>query len=80
MRTEKSLKNVLFGWGMQLVIIVLGFICRTVFIEILGEEYLGLSGLFANILTMLSLAELGIGTAIIFSVGALFALSGKGNA
>ena len=55
MRTEKSLKNVLFGWGMQLVIIVLGFICRTVFIEILGEEYLGLSGLFANILTMLSL-------------------------
>lgn len=68
MRTEKSLKNVLFGWGMQLVIIVLGFICRTVFIEILGEEYLGLSGLFANILTMLSLAELGIGTAIIFSL------------
>lgn len=68
MRSEKSLKNVIFGWGMQVVIIVLGFVCRTFFIDILGSEYLGLSGLFANILTMLSLAELGIGTAIIFSL------------
>lgn len=68
MRAEKSLKNVIVGWGMQFVIIILGFVCRTVFIDILGSEYLGLSGLFANILTMLSLAELGIGTAIVFSL------------
>lgn len=68
MRSVKSLKNVLFGWGMQLLIILLGFVCRTVFIQELGESYLGLSGLFANVLTMLSLAELGIGTAIIFSL------------
>ena len=55
MRSVKSLKNVLFGWGMQLLIILLGFVCRTVFIQELGESYLGLSGLFANVLTMLSL-------------------------
>ena len=53
---------------MQIVIIVIGFILRTVFIKILGDEYLGLNGLFSNILTMLSLAELGIGTAIVFSL------------
>lgn len=68
MRAEKSLKNVLFGWGMQAVIIVIGFVSRTVLIKILGDQYLGINGLFANILTMLSLAELGIGTAIIFSL------------
>lgn len=68
MRSVKSLKNVIFGWGMQILIILLGFVSRTVFIDVLGEEYLGISGLFANILTMLSLAELGIGTAIVFSL------------
>lgn len=68
MRSVKSLKNVIFGWGMQILIILLGFVCRTVFIQVLGESYLGLNGLFSNILTMLSLAELGIGTAIIFSL------------
>lgn len=68
MRAEKSLRNVIFGWAMQIVIILLGFVGRTVFVEVLGEEYLGINGLFSNILTMLSLAELGIGTAIIFSL------------
>ena len=65
-RTQNSLMNFITGIGTQIVSIVMNFICRTVFIATLGKTYLGLSGLFSNILTMLSLTELGIGTAITF--------------
>ena len=44
------------------------FICRTVFIKVLGSEYLGLNSLFSSILQVLSISELGIGTAIVFSM------------
>ena len=44
------------------------FVGRTVFVYVLGKEYLGVNGLFTNILTMLSFAELGIGSAMIFSM------------
>lgn len=44
------------------------FVGRSVFIYVLGKEYLGVNGLFTNILTMLSFAELGIGSAMIFSM------------
>ena len=44
------------------------FISRTVIIMVLSVEYVGLSGLFSNVLSMLSLAELGIGEAIVFSL------------
>jgi len=54
--------------GQQISLIILNFISRTIFIRILGAEYLGISGLFANILTILSLAELGVGTAIIYAL------------
>lgn len=50
------------------VTFVLRFISRTVFIYFLGESYLGVSGLFTNVLGVLSFAELGIGTAINFSL------------
>ena len=47
---------------------VLSFISRTIFIKILGNSYLGVNGLLSNVLMMLSLSELGIGTAITFSL------------
>lgn len=47
---------------------IFSFIVRTFFIRILGEECLGLDGLFTNILSLLSLAELGFSTAISFSL------------
>lgn len=50
----------------QLLTILLAFVSRTVFIYILGAEYLGLNGLFSNILSILALSELGIGSAIAF--------------
>lgn len=67
-RLTNTIRNAVVGFGAQLIIILLNFINRTFFIHYLGAEYLGLSGLFSNILSMLSLAELGIGVAISFSL------------
>ena len=67
-RTHNSILNIVTGLGGYVINTVLGFLCRIVFIRCLSAEYLGISGLFANILTMLSLAELGIGSAIVFAL------------
>lgn len=67
-RLANTIRNTVVGFAAQLVVILLNFINRTIFIYYLGAEYLGLSGLFSNILSMLSLAELGIGVAISFSL------------
>ncbi len=67
-RSEKSIHNVLFALLEQAVYTVFSFICRTVFINTLGKTYLGFNGLFGDILSLLSLAELGFGTAIIYSM------------
>lgn len=52
----------------QVLITLLNFISRTIFIKTMGVEYLGINGLFNNILTVLSLAELGIGNAIMYAL------------
>ena len=67
-RTKNSIKNMGTGVIVQVINIIMEFVVRTVFIKILNTEYLGVNGLFTNILTMLSFAELGIGTAIIFNM------------
>ena len=67
-RTENSIQNVKTGLIVQLVNKIMVFIVRTVFIKCLNTEYLGVHGLFGNILTILSFAELGIGTAIIYNM------------
>lgn len=56
------------GIGGTFIMSLLGFVSRTVFIHVVGVTYLGVSGLMISILSMLSLAELGIGTAITFSL------------
>ena len=63
-RSANSLRNFATGIGGQFLSILLRFIARTVFIHTLGKEYLGISGLFTDVLTMLSLTELGMDTAI----------------
>lgn len=68
MRVKNSINNIVTGLVGQLIITITGFITRTFFIRVLGSTYLGVSGLFSNILTLLSFAELGIGQAIIFSL------------
>lgn len=66
-RTKNSGKNIIFGYANQMVSLILNFIGRTVFIKVLGEEYLGISGLFSDILMMLSMVDLGFGTAMSYS-------------
>ena len=67
-RTSNSIRNVKFAIIGQIFSIVLSFTSRTFFVYLLGKEYLGINGLFSNILAILSLAEMGIGSAIIYSL------------
>lgn len=63
-RTEYSVLNMLTGLGGYFLNTVIGYICRIIFVRCLADEYLGINGLFSNILSMLSLVELGIGSAM----------------
>ena len=67
-RGQKSAKNIFWGLITYCITLLLTFVNRTVFINFLRVEYLGCNGLFSNILSMLSLAELGIGSAIVYSL------------
>ena len=67
-RTKNTIRNIIFGFGSKLINIVLPFIARTAILYIVGEQYLGLSSLFSSILSFLSLAELGIGGAMVYSM------------
>lgn len=66
-RTVKTVKNIGFEFFNQILSFVLHFVSRTIFIQVLSVEYLGINGLFAEILQMLSLADLGFSTAMVYS-------------
>lgn len=68
MRIKNIVNNAIFSSSNMVLNIVLTFVYRTIFIQTLGVEYLGLNALYTNILMMLSLAELGVGQAIAFSL------------
>ena len=63
-----SMRNLISGFVSRFMLILLGLIVRTVFIKTLGNDYLSVNGLYSNILSMLSLAELGFGTAMVYSM------------
>ncbi len=65
-RTQNSVRNSIVALVCKIVITVFSFLTRTIFIQYLGKEILGIEGLFSNIITILNLADLGISTAIIF--------------
>ena len=67
-RLEKSTKTIAFNFANSALTSVLGFVSRTVFVATLGTEYLGLAGLLQNVLGVLAISELGIATAIGFSL------------
>ena len=67
-RVKNSIKNSTVGIACQLLLSVFAFVSRTVFIKTLGVEYLGVGGLYSNILTMLSLSDLGIYTVMVYSL------------
>ena len=67
-RTKNMVRNIYWSLIGQTLGIIASFIVRIVFIRVLNSTYLGLNGLFSNILTILSLTELGVGTAITYSL------------
>lgn len=67
-RLEYSLLNSTISTGIYVVRLLIQFVARSLFIRYLGETYLGLNGLFTNILSLLSVTELGVGSSIIFSL------------
>lgn len=66
MRANNSLKNAVVAAIMNVVTILVGFIAQKIFITTLGNEYLGINGLFSNVLSMLAVVELGFGSAIVY--------------
>lgn len=67
-RIEKSFKNMVNGILYRVLTILTAFIVRTVFIKCLSNDYLSVNGLYSSILSMLSLAELGFSTAMVYSM------------
>lgn len=67
-RTENSIRNVFVAWGGQAISALAQFIVRAVFVACLAQEYVGLETLFSSVLTVLALADLGIGSAIVFAL------------
>lgn len=68
MRKKYALMNLTINISSKIIIILLGFISRKIFITYVGFEILGLNGLFTSIISILSLTELGVGTAIACSL------------
>lgn len=67
-RTEYAAKNIMWGYIYSFVRIFLEFILRTIFIYKIGTTYLGVNGLYTNVLGVLSLSELGIGVSMNYSL------------
>lgn len=65
-RVHRSLMNIKVGMIFYIISIILAFFSRRVFLDCLGEEFIGLTGMLNNILTFLSVAELGIGSSIVY--------------
>lgn len=67
-RTQKSVRNIAFSIAYQLITLFSNFIMKTILIKNLGIQYTGVSALFTDILTVLSVAELGFSTAVSYAL------------
>ncbi len=67
-RVKSAARNIAFGYVGNIITQLLGFILRTIFIEHLGDTLNGVNDLYTGILSVLSMAELGVGTALNFSL------------
>jgi O-antigen/teichoic acid export membrane protein len=66
-RSKRTAQNMVFGFIYHIVTVVLSFVSRTVFINTLGIEYQGLNTIFSDVLSLLSMADLGFGLAMSYS-------------
>ncbi len=67
-RTLNTKRNSIWGLFNKMIVILLPFCVKSAIIKLVGVEYLGISGLFTSILTVLNITELGIGNAIVYSM------------
>jgi len=67
-RTKNATRNIIFGILLKVYQMLVPFAMRTAMIYLLGVQYLGLNSLFASVLQVLNLAELGVGSAMVFSM------------
>ena len=67
-RTRNAARNIVFDGTLEIVNMLFPFAISSVMLHCLGTEYLGLNGLFKSLLTFLNLAELGVGSAMVFSM------------
>lgn len=68
MRTANSFKNLATSIGITLVMTLLGFFTRKIFVDEIGVEYLGLNGLLQNILGLMTLLEGGFATSVVYNL------------
>lgn len=67
-RIQKAGKNIIFGYISNFIILLVNFIQTTVFIYVLGKTLSGVNSVYTDVLSVLSLTELGIGTALNYSL------------
>lgn len=67
-RSKKAIKNIKAGILGKIIALILAFISRTVFIYYIGVEYLGVNSLYTEILSIISVVELGFGSAMTFAM------------
>lgn len=67
-RTKNASRNIVFGILLKIYQITVPFLMRTAMIYFMGVQYLGLNSLFTSILQVLNLAELGVGSAMVYSM------------
>lgn len=67
-RTRNATRNMMFGTLLKIYQMIVPFLMRTVMIYFMGVQYVGLNSLFTSILQVLNLAELGVGSAMVYSM------------
>ena len=67
-RVKNTSRNMIYGAALQILKLAVPFLMRTAMIYLLGVEYLGLNSLFTSVLSVLNLAELGVGSAMVYSM------------
>lgn len=67
-RTKNATRNIIFGVAVKIYQIIVPFLMRTAMIYFMGVQYLGLNSLFTSVLQVLNLAELGVGSAMVYSM------------
>ena len=65
-RVHRSVMNIKVGMLFYVLSLFIAFFSRKVFLDCLGAEFIGLTGMLMNIMSFLSVAELGIGTSIVY--------------